>query len=219
MKNTVIAILCFLVGAATVFGYRYMLAKRTAPLPAASKLPSPTPEPTFALVPPSQSVSGILTISKGKAQKWGRNDDGYKEASTGAQILTGESVVTEDLSAATATVSGIVTIIFGQDAELSFANLYPTNMTLQQKSGKITYEVIDTQYPVSVRALHTLVSMNTGKTTINVVDTDMSIIVTAGSAKFAFVDSDNITHVWELTAGQRANIDDAARKVYFVSPR
>ena len=220
MKTTVIAIICFLIGVFAVLGYRYYRAKQSkAPVTHTVTLPEElTPQPTFALVPPSEAVSGILTITKGKAQKWSRNDDGYKEASSGAQILTGESVVTEDLSTAVATVSGIANITFGQDTELAFANLYPTDMIVQQKSGKITYEITDTGHPFSVRALHTLVSIPSGAMTINVVDTDISITVTTGSVKFALVDNDNNTHVWNLTEGHRVNIDDAARQVYFVHP-
>ena len=221
MKNVLIALSCFFIGLLSVLGYRYYRAKQIkahTPNTLVSQA-EPAPQPTFALVPPSEAVSGILTITKGKAQKLSRNDDGYKEASSGAQILTGESVATEDLSTAVATISGIANITFGQDAELGFANLYPTDMTVQQKSGKITYDITDTGHPFAVRALHTLVSIYSGKTTINVIDTDMSITVTTGSTKFALVDNDNNTHVWTLMAGERANIDDAARQVYFISPR
>lgn len=219
MKNTVIAIVCFLCGVGAVLGYRYMHAKRVPPPSVTIQQPTPTPQPTFALEPPSEAVSGILTITHGKAQKWSRNDDGYKEASSGAQILTGESVVTEDQSTAVATISGIANITFAQNAELGFANLYPMDMVVQQKSGKIIYDVTDTGHPFAVRALHMLVSINSGQTTINIVDTDTSVTVTTGSAKLALVDTDNNTHVWELSAGHRANIDDTARQVYFVSQR
>jgi len=220
MKNTVIAIICFLIGVFAVLGYRYYRAKQTK-IPVSSIIASPEepiPQPTFALNPPSEAVSGILTVPHGKVQKLSRNDNSYKEASSGAQILTGESVVTEDLSTAVATISGIANITFGQNAELAFANLYPTDMVVQQKSGKITYEITDTGHPFSVRALHTLASIPSGTITINIVDTDMSITVTDGSIKFALVDNDNNTHVWNLTTGERANIDDATRQVYFVHP-
>ncbi|MCX6792086.1 MAG: hypothetical protein NT149_03555 [Candidatus Gottesmanbacteria bacterium] len=103
----------------------------------------------------------------------------------------------------------------GPVAELVFANLFPTDFVLQQKTGKIEYLVTQ---PISVRALHTLVTINSGDTTINIIDTDMSITVKSGSVKFALVDNNNNTNVWDLKAGQRANIDDANSQVYLVKP-
>lgn len=47
----------------------------------------------------------------------------------------------------------------------------------------------------------------------------MSVTVSTGSVQLALVDTHNNTHAWNLKAGQRANIDDAAREVYFLKTR
>ena len=176
----------------------------------------PTPRPTFALVPPSQAVSGTLTLVTGHAQKLSREDSEYKEASSGATILLGESIATKEHSSAVTTVNGIVTATIGEGGELVFANLFPNNFVLQQKAGKIDYMVVA---PISVRVLHTLVAISSGEIAINVIDTDVSVTVKSGTAKIALVDTDNNTNVWTVDAGQRANIDDAARRVYLVRAR
>jgi hypothetical protein len=173
------------------------------------------PAPTFALVPPSQALSGTLTVLSGHAQKYSRNDTQYREASTGAQILIGESIATKDNSTATASVSGVVRVTMQQNAELIFANLFLSDFVLQQTTGKIEYTV---EKPMSVRARDVLISMNPGDIIINIIDTDMSITVKTGSVKFALVHSDNTTEVWSLKAGERATIDDAADQVYLVEP-
>jgi hypothetical protein len=214
VKTILLLFLAFVLGFGGVVGYQYFRMKQETPVvvpPAAQ----PTPEPTFALIPPSQAVSGILTVISGHAQKFSRTDTEYKEASSGAQILLGESVATKENSTTTVVVQGIANINMGPASELVFANLFPADFVLQQKSGKIEYLV---SQPISVRALHTLITVGSGDTTINIIGTDMSVSVKTGSVKFALVDNDNNTNVWDLRAGERANIDDAARQVYLIKP-
>jgi hypothetical protein len=215
VKNILLVLLAFLLGFGGVMGYYYLRTKQATSIitPAASQ---PTPEPTFALVPPSEAVSGILTVEKGHVEKLSRQDTEYKETSTGAQILIGESVATKENSTAAATVSGIVNVSMGPTSELVFANLFPTNFVLQQKNGRIEY-IVGKQ--ISLRALHSLITINPGDVIITIIDTDMSITVKTGSVKFALVDANNTTNVWNLKAGARANIDDANRDVYLVQAR
>lgn len=134
VKTYLLAALAFFVGMIAVLGLRYLQIK-TVSAPQATS-PQITPQPTFALVPPSQAVSGVLTVIAGHTEKFSRNTDAYAEASTGAQILTGESLATKDKSSAAASVSGIVTATLQENAELVFANLFPTDMVLQQKTEK-----------------------------------------------------------------------------------
>jgi hypothetical protein len=218
VKNFLLALLAFILGFGAVVGYHYLRSsqQQTAPIVIPTTTNQVTPEPTFALVPPSEAVSGMLTVTSGHAEKLSRNETDYKEASTGAQILIGESVATKDNSIATATVSGIVSATLQSNAELVFANLFPEDFVLQQTTGKIEYLV---SAPISVRALHSLVTINPGDIIINIIDTDMSITVKTGSVTFALVDTNNTTNVWNLNAGERANIDDANRYVYLVQPR
>jgi hypothetical protein len=216
VKNILVPLLAFILGFTGVAGYQILKNKQTPPATSSPVEVLVTPEPTFALVPPSQAMSGVLTVTGGHALKFSRNDSEYKEASTGALILLGESVATNENSTAMAEVGGIVKANLAPVSELVFANLFPTNFVLQQKAGKIEYMV---EKPISVRALHTLVAMNPGDVTINIIDTDSSVTVKTGSVKFALVDNDNNTNVWNLQSGQRANIDDQTRQVTLVQAR
>lgn len=213
MKHILLPLLAFLIGLGAVLGYQYLRTKQAAPAPTSPIEVQITPEPTFALEPPSEALSGTLTVLNGHAQKYSRNDTQYREASSGAQILVGESIATLDASTATATVSGIVKANLGPTSELVFANSFPTDFVLQQKNGKIDYTVTK---PISVRARDVLININSGEAIITIIDTDMSITVKTGSVKFALVDNNNVTQVYLLTKGERANIDDAADQVYLV---
>jgi hypothetical protein len=214
MKTFLLLLLAFVLGFGGVAGYQYFRTKQIV-TPAGQSPLGGAPEPTFALVPPSQAVSAVLTVTSGHAQKISRGDTEYTEASSGAQILLGESVATKENSSATAVVGGIANINMGPTSELVFANLFPADFVLQQKSGKIEYLVAQ---PISVRALHVLVTIGSGDTTINILDTDISITVKTGSVTFAIVDNDNNTNVYTVTKGQRANIDDATREVFLIQP-
>jgi hypothetical protein len=208
VKNIFLMLLAFILGFGGVVGYQYLRSKQ--------QMPIVTPEPAFILTPPSQAVSGTLTVVNGRVEKFSRGDTDFKEASTGAQILLGESIATKANASATVAVNDIVTMSMGPMAELVFANFFPKNFVLQQKSGKITYQV---DKPISIRALHTLVSIDSGDVTINIIDTDASITVKTGTVKFALVDNDNNTKVWNLKPNQRANIDDEARTVRLIQAR
>jgi len=216
VKNILLPLIAFLLGFGGVLGYQYVHAQTTN-----ENITSPvgiqtTPEAPLTLVPPSEAVSGILTITAGNVEKFSRGETEYKEASSGAKILLGESIATKENSDATTEVAGIVSANLNESSKLVFANLFPENMVLQQKNGKILYKI---SKQLSVRALHTLITMDPGEVTINIIDTDISITVKTGSVKFALVDTDDNTHVWDLQAGQRANIDDAARTVEIASLR
>ncbi len=215
MKNFSIILIAFFLGFGGILTYRYIKTPKQ-PTQTTIDTSQPTPAPTFALVPPSQTIAGTLATTTGHVEKLSRNVDGYHEASSGAQILLGESLATKEKSAASATITNTVNITMGENAELVFANLFPTDLVLQQKAGKIEYQVTK---PMSLRVLHTLISIDSGDITVNVIDTDMSITVKTGEAKFALVDNENNTNVWTLKAGQRANIDDEASTVFLVQPR
>lgn len=199
-----------------IFGFTTLLVARSIQI---KYTPAFAPQTsTFALTPPAQALSGTLTITKGKAEKLSRTAPAYEEASTGAQILIGESVATKENSAATVSVPNIVTTVLGSKSELVFANLFADNILLFQKAGTITYDVA-TDKQLSIRALHALISITSGSTTINIIGTDTSVSINTGSAKVALVDTDNNTRVWNLKKGQWISINDTTRNVVLVGKR
>lgn len=210
MNHVRFYILFFIVGFITVLVGRSMQIQN---IPAFSPQTS-----TFSLTPPAQALSGTLTITKGKAEKLSRTAPAYEEASTGAKILIGESVTTKEHSAAAVTIPNIVTTIFGSTSELVFANLFAENMLLLQKTGQITYDVAP-EKQLGIRALHALISITSGSTTINIIGTDTSVSINTGSAKVALVDTDNNTRVWNLKEGQWISINDTTRNVVLVGKR
>lgn len=213
MKNVVIWFFAFALGFIGVGLYGYIRTSSVAN-PVISKTTSvPIPAPTYALNPPSEALSGMIVTETGTVKKLSRNETDYTEASAGARILLGESIATDADSTTVASVSGMVTAYVDASSELVFANMFPSNFVLQQKNGRVTYDVYQ---PIAVRALHSLISLNSGTYMIHIIDTDMSVTAISGSAKLAIVDTDNNTHVYDIGEGERLNIDDANRLVYRV---
>jgi hypothetical protein len=219
MKDAVLLVIAFFLGFGSVLGYRYIRTPKPATALHVPVTPSDTPQPTLSLEPPAQALSGILTVTKGHAEVFARSSDAYAEASTGAKILLGESVATKENSQAVIEITNFVTATMEEKAEVVFANLFANNMVLQQKNGKVLYKLADGVNPIAIRALHALVSLRSGETTINIIDTDLSVTVKSGSIKLALVDTDNNTKIWELKEDQRANIDDDSRTVRILKTR
>jgi hypothetical protein len=219
MKDAIFLVLAFFLGFGSFFGYKYIKTPKNTMPPASTIQVSITPEPTFALIPPSQAVSGILTITKGKADIFTRTADTYGEATSGGIILTGESIATKEKSLATVEIANLLSVRMDETSEVSFANLYQDDMVLLQKSGTVLYKMTGGNKPISIRVLHNLVALESGEMTISLDGTDVVVSVSSGTAKLAQVDNDNTTHVWDIQEKQRAVIDDKALQVRILKAR
>ncbi len=172
----------------------------------------------FTLRPPSLSIHGVLDQLKGTVTHKTRDADKFMDASQSANIYIGESIATGDDGNATILISDLSTISMNKNAEIAFLNLFKENSVFQQKSGSVHYEIVS-KNPVAIRALHTLIQSSEAIVTIHIIDTDITVLAEKGIVKIAIVDTDNVTHVYSLSEGKSANIDDISRTVTIVSPR
>lgn len=215
------SIMCVVIGAvATLYVYTTKIQSTDIRLPQTteSQKSDTVITESFALVPPAQSLKGILIDMKGSVLHKTRDTNAFVEATSSATILVGESIATEKDGTATIQIPSLSVISMEKDAEIVFINIFPQNSVFQQKSGNIQYEILSTN-PVAIRALHTLIQASDAKITINIIDSDISVIVQNGEVKVALVDTDNITHVHTVPEGKIANIDDSGRTVTITSPR
>ncbi len=177
-----------------------------------------TPTRMFALAPPSQSLSGTLIHQTGSVLHKTREAEDYVNATPSATILVGESIATGDDGTAVIDIPNLSRVTMGNNAEISFVNIFKDNSVYIQKTGKIQYEMLS-QYPIAIRALHALIEGSQSTVSINIIDTDMAVIAQKGEIKLAIVDTDNNTHVYTIPEGKRANVDDVTRTVAIISPR
>ncbi len=212
---------CMAIGVVTtLYVYNTKISSTSEPVKENSRNPQTdnyTSKP-FSLAPPAQSLKGVLTTMTGSVLHKTRDANIFVEATPSATIFIGESIATNADGKATILIPNLSNISIGKNAEIVFVNIFPENTVFQQKNGKILYDMTSTS-PVAIRALHTLIQASKTRLSVNIIDSDISVSVEKGEAKVAFVDTDNITHVYTILDGKQANIDDASRTITIVSPR
>lgn len=197
-----IIFLVFFLGLTTLLSIRYVQVDNAPPFAARQS--------SFAFTPPAQALTGRLSAIYGKVEVLTRENDEFTESPQGATLSQGESVATKKNSGAMLTLVNALTLEMEENAEINLINLITETLTIWQKSGTITYQPSS---PISVRALHSLLVINPGSTTVTIDEKIIAVHVVQGSVKLALVDADNTTNVWTAEKGQRIIIDDEDRSI------
>lgn len=183
-----------------------------------------TPDVTQTiLTPPKQALEGTIESSRGTVKKLARlpaiptvrrwqagEAKDFATVDATQPILQGEILATERGGRAKVTIDDIWITLEG-DTEVEFVNLvYPT-ILFRHRRGSATYATTTSSF--SIRSLHALIELGTGKLLLTTNDQTIDIRLTSGTAKLALVDANNETHVWKLTDSDRATINDGTREV------
>lgn len=193
-----------ILGLTAVFAFRSWQVSRIPTLPF-------TPETSVTtLTPPTQSLQGIILSQRGVVKKLGRGQTEFAPIDATKPILQGEIVITENYARANIRIGTIGAVILDASSEVDFVNLIPENLVIHQKEGNIQY---DTTQPLSVRSLHMLLTLFKGSGRVTARNGLISVTISDGEARLAMVDNDNNTHVWSLTEGQTAMVNDEKQTV------
>lgn len=202
-----IFLLLFLIGTVSVVAFRLWQVKDAGHI-------SFTPQQSsFVLKPPSDALKGELSLYKGDVKKKPRDKEEFKDVNVGEEILQGEKIATGKKSQATVKFANILWVNLDSNTEIGFINLIPANFLINQSLGSVIYELLRDDTPISVRSLHALVTINSGKSEFTISDDTITVKVLSGAAKLALVDLENKTHVWEIKEGQQALVNDTQRRV------
>jgi len=200
-------LLLFLIGTVGVVAFRLWQVKEAGPI-------SFTPQQSsFVLKPPSDTLKGKLSLFKGDVKKKPRDKEEFKDVNVGEEFLQGEKIATGKKSQATVEYANILRVNLDSNTEIGFINLIPANFLISQSLGSVSYELLRDDTPISVRSLHTLVTINSGKSEVTVSDETIAVKVLSGKAKLALVDLENKTHIWEIKEGQQALVNDTQRRI------
>lgn len=208
MKNVLLAIGCFFLGFAGIIGLRYMQRKTFPPFVPVATM--------FRLTPPANAGSGTIIETQGKIKLLRRGADEFSEASRGAKIVQGETLATEYKTRTRVNIDRIADLTLDASTEITFDNLVPESFVLVQKSGSVDYELTGSAHPVSIRALHSLISIASGASSVRVGNASVTVAVRHGSSKLAIVDTDNNTRVYDVVSGQTLFVNDSLRTVKFL---
>lgn len=158
------------------------------------------------LDPPSYALKGVLMVRGEGVEKLPRFGQDWLKAFEGVDIFQGERIRTDQISEAEVLFEGQVEIKMRSSSELNFANLIPESFLIEQLKGEVIYK---TEKPISVKLLKTLVLLEPGEAVVEI-DSNGNFVylgVILGKAKFAFIDKNNETQVYEVLAGRRLIFD------------
>lgn len=205
--HCLVFLLLFLIGTVGVIVFRLWRVK------GAGHVSFPPQQSSFVLKPPADALKGKLLSINGSVKKELREKNDFEDVNTKEEILQGEKLVTGEKSKATVEFPDYAKINLGSNTEIGFINLIPANFLISQLLGSATYELLQDNVPFSVRSLHVLLTVNSGKSEVAISDETITVKVLSGAAKLALVDLENKTHVWEIKEGQKVLINDTERRV------
>lgn len=205
--RNLVFLLLFLLGTVGVGAFRLWQVKSAGQT---SFIPQ---QSSFVFKPPADALKGKLSLFKGDVKKKPRDKEEFKDVNVGEEILQGERIATGKKSQAIVEFPNFLRVNLGSDTEIGFNNLIPANFLISQSPGSVTYELLRDATPISVRSLHVLLTVYSGKSEVVVSDETITDKVLSGQAKLALVDLENKTHIWEIKEGQQALVNDAQRRV------
>lgn len=208
LKKTpyLIFLLLFLIGIAGVMTFRLWRVKDRGHISFAPQ------QSSFVFKPPADALKGKLLLINGSVKKEPREKNDFEDVNIKEEILQGEKLATGKKSQAVVEFPSFATVNLGSNTEIGFINLIPANFLISQSLGSVTYELLQ-DAPISVRSLHALLTIKSGKSEFTVNGETISVKVLSGAAKLALVDLENKTHIWEIKKGQQVLINDSQRRV------
>lgn len=201
MKNIRLLIIGFLIGIGSVFGYSILKKQNFQQKPITQKQ---APTSTFSIKSaPSESLKGLIASRSGTLLLELRIATEPSKLKDNVQIQQGERLITGDKSSATVDFDRVCSIVFSENADLSFIQTLPIDFVVEQKKGTIKY-MVNGNTPLSIRIRNALITKISGIIQITVTDEDpiISISTIQETAKIGFNDLDFVSQVFVLREGQ-----------------
>jgi len=198
MKQIILYIICFFVGAGSVIGVRYYLTQSSRPF---------LTDAPFFINAPSQALVGRVS-GTGTIKLQSPHDAAFREITSETSIKQLDALFIEK-GEGTVTI-GETMISMEEGSELFFEHLILPNMFVRQRSGVVTYE---TKTPWSVRAQRSLVTLEKGTMEISIDGMTATINVKEGDVHIGNIDEDNNTTTYTLSKGDRAVVNGTLQTV------
>lgn len=203
MKNLFIG---FLVGVILAVGYFFVVNKQASENIIETKVATNQ----FSInTPPKESLKGRITNLIGDVFWQSRVASSPALIESPQIVSQGEGLETGDNGRLTADFTGVVSINLSSNSDLSIIQTLPNSFVFEQTDGEISFSK-QGEIPVSVKALDLLVSLNQGKLTI-ILDKEknkVEINGVDGQVKVGYEDSQNVSQVIDIKAGQKFLFDD-----------
>ena len=209
MKNLTVFLITFFVGLALIAVVLKNLPQgndKQLSSPQASQLP----QSKFSIEKaPTESLKGQIVSLVGQVGWQSREATEPAALSSPIPFQQGERLTTGDNGRVDLTIGNSVEVKISPLSDLNFAQTLPANVVIGQESG--TAELISKdQVPVSVRALHLLVTLTSGDMSVSLASESgrVTVAVNKGVATTAYNSSANLSTVNTVNAGESFSFDD-----------
>jgi len=209
MKYLNLFLLFIIIGIISSFGYSFWKNNKTNVI--TTIFPD---EERFSIEPPPKQ-SKIGTVEKISGQIFWESRIATKPAEIKQikKVQQGESLATGIDGQVTINFSESASLLLLPESDVEFVQTLPANFVFRHKKGEIKY-IKNGSIPISIRALHLLVSINDGEITLDInPDTHIiSLTVNKGSVKIAYNDLRYNTQTLEIKEGQKFIFSDDDRE-------
>lgn len=199
----------FFLGLIGAFGYSYWKTNKVSTTNKSDKK-----KPTFSIEKaPKNSVKGTIESLSGSVKWESRTATAPSEIIKPVTIQQGEILETGEDGKVTIIFPDITSITLSSQSKISITQTLPANFVFDQKEGSVAYEKTG-QTPISIRALHLLTTLNTGKLTLTIdkESAEITIVVKKGSATVGFNNLENISTVINIEEGEEFIYNDDTRE-------
>jgi len=210
MKSLFLFLVFIVIGAGITIAFLSQTAKTRVTQPKKEAVPLST---KFSLKDaPSQTLRGTVLSLTGEVLWQSRIASEPASIATLSSVQQGEELVTSESGEFTVQFLKTCTIKMSQYTHLNFAQTLPSAIVLQQRKGVVSITNACTT-PLSVRALHLLIQINQGESTISVDEEEniITIDVLTGDVTVAYNDDENVSTVLNLKNGETLTFDDTTR--------
>ena len=173
---------------------------------------SPTPTPVTLVLPANELTSTLISAS-GAIHRIPWDQTQPIPATAGATLYQADEISTAEKSQASFQITASISGHMAENTDIILGSLLPQRVTLQQRTGTATYITTDSQNPLSIKSLSSLLQLDEGAATIKIDGQIISIHIEKGTAKLAYTNEQNNADVWRLQTNDSAIINNQTGNV------
>lgn len=173
---------------------------------------TPTPTPVTLLLP-ANALQGKLILALGTVKRMPWDKMEFEPATAGAVLYQGDEIATMTKSSTAFSITASISGVLDENTDVTLGSLLPHKITIHHKTGTGEYRTTDYDQTLSIKSLGVLTQLEQGTIKVSVENKIISIVLSSGKAKLAYIDNDNTTHMWKLTGNDTAIINDTTGKV------
>lgn len=163
------------------------------------------------LNPPSESISGKVMSITGDIDWQSRIATIPATVNDLSSVQQGEEIETQEKTNMAILFPLVGSLTISPNTHLSFVQTLPKNFVITESKGSVTYTKLG-QYPLSIRTLHMLTSLNgRGEVAVDPDNETVTITLIEGDGTVAFNDLDVLSNVVTIQGGDILFYDDKTR--------